>query len=359
MKLIFIGYLHGFGGAEKQLIMLANEMANKGHEVEVVSISKDNECYGIDKRIKRVFIKDRYTSLLRVVDRFFKLKKTIKNSKPDVIINYWFQSLYLTSFMSKKITKKIIYSERGDPGDSEYNGLLGIIRKFAFKRTDGFVFQTKVAMQYFNKTIQSKSIVIHNPIFLKEMNFYDNSIESNKIVTVGRLHNQKNQKFLIEVFNEFLKKHPDYTLEIYGDGELKKELEQLIASLKLSKSVKLMGTTDNVHKCILRSKMFVLTSEYEGMPNALIEAMALGIPCISSNYNPKDSVFEFINNGENGFVFEKGNKQELLYYMEKICNNSQIVDNISKESRKMLESHSAENIYSQWDNYIKKLVKGE
>ncbi len=358
MKLVFIGYLHGFGGAEKQLIMLANEMANRGHEVELISICKNNECYKVDEKIKRVFIEDSYSSLLRVFDRFFKLKKELKKSKPDIIINFWFQSLYLTAFMPKKITKKIIYSERGDPGDSEYNGILNTIRKIVFKKADGFVFQTNVAMQYFNENIQNKSIVIHNPIFLKESNFYNSSINSNKIVTVGRLHPQKNQAFLIETFGEFVKKHPNYKLEIYGDGELKQELESLVEKKGLSKLVKFMGTRENVHKCILDAKIFILTSEYEGMPNALIEAMALGIPCISSNYNPKDSVFEFINNGENGFVFDKGNSDQLLKYMELICDDSKLVTNISNESKKILKSNSPGVIYDKWESYIKR-IKGE
>lgn len=354
---MFIGYLHGYGGAEKQLIMLANEMSKRGHEVELVSVSQDNECYEIYKDIKRVFIEDKHKSILRVLDRFLCLKKEIKKSKPDVIINFWFQSAYLTSLMSKRITKRIIYSERGDPGDSEYNGLLGIIRKILFKRIDGFVFQTRMAMNYFNKEIRKKSIVIHNPIFLKENICYNYENSVNKIVSIGRLHNQKNQKFLIETFHEFIKKHPEYILEIYGDGELKKELIKLVSKLQLTKNVFFMGTRKDVHKCILDAKMFILTSDYEGMPNALIEAMSLGIPCISSNYSPKDSVYEFIINKKNGFVYEKNDKTRLLEYMDIICNKPKIAYNISKEARKIINGNSSDIIYNKWENFINRVKR--
>ena len=240
MKLLFIGYLHGFGGAEKQIIKLANEMANRDHDVTLISLYKNNECYKIHEKVKKIHIPDKGKSILKIFNRYNNLRKKIKKIKPDIIINFWFQSAYLTAFMSKRYTGKLIYSERGDPGDKEYDGILGIIRKISFKKIDGFVFQTEIAKNYFDDKISKKSTVIHNPIMIKKGEYVIPEKREKRIVTVGRLHEQKNHKFLINAFNEFSKKYEDYVLEIYGEGTLHDEIDKYINELNLHDKVKLM-----------------------------------------------------------------------------------------------------------------------
>ena len=355
MKMVFIAYLHGVGGAEKQLILLANEMKKRGHEVYIISLCQNNDCFKIKDEIKRIFILDEKKGIFLKINRYQQLKKVLKEIKPDITINFWFQSASFTAFMSKKYVGKVIYSERGDPGDKEYSGLMGILRKISFKKIDGFVFQTKVAKDYFNEKIRKRSIVIHNPISLKQEQPTSQIIRENTISTIGRLHEQKNQKFLIEVFKDFLRIHPQYILEIYGEGELKTQLKELCNQLEIEKSVNFMGNKSNVHSYIYNSKMFILTSKYEGMPNALMEAMALGIPSISSNYNPKNSVYEFITNEINGMVYEEGNKQQLLECMCKIVENKKLEETLSENSKKIYEENSKEKIYNKWEKYLEDL----
>ena len=116
-----------------------------------------------------------------------------------------------------------------------------------------------------------------------------------------------------------------------------------------------MGNKDNVHDYIIDAKMFILTSKYEGMPNALLEAMSLGIPSICSNYNLKNSIYEFIDNEKNGFVYEQGNKHQLLEIMEKISKNDKIVEIISNNAKDICEKNSEQKIFEMWENYIKNL----
>ena len=134
MKLVFLSYLHGFGGAEKQNVMLANAMVDRGHDVTLISICADNNCYELDDRIKYIFLPDRKNGALCLLTRYQDIKSALRKIKPDATVNFWFQSAYFTALMKKSITGKVIYSERGDPGDKEYGGLLGIVRKFTLPR---------------------------------------------------------------------------------------------------------------------------------------------------------------------------------------------------------------------------------
>ena len=354
MKLLFIGYLHGFGGAEKQIIKLANEMAKRNYDVTFISLYKNNECYKIDKDVKKIHIPDKRKGIVKIFYRHINLKSEIKKIKPDIIINFWFQSAYLTTFMPKKYTGKLIYSERGDPSDKEYNGIMGIIRKISFKKIDGLVFQTETAKNYFDYEVAKKSVVIHNPIMIKKGEYKIPEKREKRIVTVGRLHEQKNHKFLIDVFNKFSKKYADYVLEIYGDGALHDELNNYIKNLNLQDKVKLMGSRENIFECILNSKMFILPSLYEGMPNSLLEAMSLGIPVISYDYSPKKSVYEFIQNGINGFVYE--NENELLEQMEKVILDDNLANKISSNATNICNENSKEKIYDAWEKFFKEML---
>lgn len=356
MKIVFLSYLHGFGGAEKQNVMLANAMAEKGHDVTLISISADNNCYQLNKKVKYEFLPDRKTNALRIVTRYADIRNKLKEIKPDITINFWFQSAYMTALMSKNFTGKVIYSERGDPGDKEYSGALGIIRKITLPRIDGFVFQSKGAQSFFNASVQLRSTIIPNPVFVNEEDYPAVKTRRKAIVTVGRLHPQKNQKLLINAFKQIADKIPEYTLEIYGDGELKEELQNLIDGLNLSNRVFLMGTSKEIHKLIYDAALFVLSSDYEGLPNTLIEAMALGIPSISTDCRP-GGARQIIDDTVNGIIVERNNVEKLAEAMQILLTEPEIGSRFSASSRKKMIMYKPKTIYSQWEKFFKTIVR--
>jgi glycosyltransferase involved in cell wall biosynthesis len=182
--------------------------------------------------------------------------------------------------------------------------------KYLYKKADGFVFQTEDAAKYFEGIIKCDSKIIPNPInpkFIKEP--YKGEREKN-IVTVGRLESQKNQKMLIEAFGKIESKYPEYSLLIYGDGSKKEELQDLIKEKGLENKVILKGKIDDVENVIDKAKMFVLSSDYEGMPNALMEAMALGLPCISTDC-PCGGPRYLMENGKSGLLVPVGNSDAM------------------------------------------------
>lgn len=351
MKIVFLSYLHGFGGAEKQNVMLANAMVERGHDVTLISISADNNCYHLDERVKYIYLPDRKTNAVRIVSRYQDIKKKLKEIRPDITVNFWFQSTYMTAFMKKSITGKVVYSERGDPGDKEYNGMMGIIRSLTLHRIDGFVFQSTGAQSFFNNSVQSRSTVIPNPVFVNVDDLPEVKERRKVIVTVGRLHPQKNHKLLIDAFALVADQIPDYILEIYGDGELKDELQKQIDNLGLSDRAFLKGTSKEIHSLIYDAALFVLSSDYEGLPNTLLEAMALGIPSISTDCRP-GGAREIIEDGINGRIVPIGSKKALANEILAVLSDIELTDKYSKNALNSSRRFNTESIYNSWNDYI-------
>ena len=355
MKIVFLSYLHGFGGAEKQNVMLANAMAERGHEVHLVSISADNNCYPLDERVRYRFLPDRKTNALRFVTRYQDIHRTLLELQPDLTVNFWFQSAYLCAAMSRKITGKLIYSERGDPGDREYSGALGLIRRLSLPRIDGFVFQSRGAQHYFDRTVQERSTVIPNPVFVKAGDFPPVSSRRKTIVTVGRLHPQKNQALLIRAFARIAGDFPEYTLEIYGDGELRQSLQRQIDALGLSDRVFLKGTSARIHELIRDAALFVLSSDYEGMPNTLLEAMSLGIPCISTDCRP-GGAREIIEDGEDGLIVPCEDEESLAGAMAALLSDPEKAAAFSREAILRCARFAPNAIYDDWERFFLSLL---
>lgn len=352
MRIACVAYLHGAGGAERQIIMLANNLALQGEDVSLIVMVDYKSKYPISKAVNVIDLtyceKEKGN---KIVNRFRALRKTYKELSPQITIHYWLQSAYLTAMMPRWLTGKIIYSERGDPSDSEYSGFLGVIRTIAFKRMQGFVFQSEGAKDYFAETIKRRAIVIPNPISVPE-NEYVTPCEKRKkkIVNVGRLHPQKNQALLIEAFSKLSSDFSEYSLEIFGDGVLREELIKKIKHLNLENRVFLKGTTSNIYEEMYNASLFVLSSDYEGMPNALMEAMALGVPCVSTDCRP-GGARALINDGENGFIVPIGNVDGLKCAMEKALRSDKLARMCILEQQIRL-THSEKTIFKRWKDYI-------
>ena len=353
MKIVCVGYLHGAGGAERQIIMLANALAKRKHEVHLIVLVENNSKYSIEQSVivhDLTAVEKRNGN--RIVERFRALKSELTKIQPDVSIHYWLQSAYMCAMMKKSITGHVIYSERGDPGDAEYKGVLGIVRFLAFGRVDGFVFQSEGARDYFKGRVVKKSVVIRNSVEIPEGRFLEPcQNREKKIVNVGRLHPQKNQQLLINAFAKIANQFPEYILEIYGDGELKESLQEQIDQLGLHDRIYLKGTTKNILEKVYTASLFVLTSDYEGMPNALMEAMAVGVPCISTDCKP-GGARELIENGKNGWIVPVNNVDALSDKIRNVLNTLSESGNIAKKAIEIRHTYSSYIVFNRWDRFL-------
>lgn len=354
MKIACIAYLHGYGGAERQIITLANQMVFRDHEVYLIILAEDKVVYPIDSRVKVISLvqKEQGNRFKRIYCRKRELVNTLKALSVDIIINFNFQSAYFLALESKKEIGKIVYCERTNPKGKEYRGLLGLVRKLCLNKIDAFVFQTEGAQLCFKNIshVNNNSVIIPNACFLAKSIPYSGPREK-RIVTVGRLSKQKNQQLLIDAFAIINNEFPEYILEIFGDGELSGEIEEHIKNLNLREKVFLRGTTGNIPDRIYSASLFVLSSDYEGVPNALIEAMALGIPCISTDCKP-GGARTLINSGINGILTPRGDVINLAQAIRNLLKNSKMAERLAWRAVEIVDILNPNLIYDKWEAFL-------
>ena len=347
---IIIGSL-GFGGAERVSSQLANWWAKNGYEISFYTTKqKPSNEYFIDQRINRYTCYS--TNKLKLIRE---LHKTIIKDKPDIVLImdtpmcvYAVPALFFTRI-------PFVVSERSAPNNARIKKTTRYLSRFFIRFADGIIFQTKQAKSCYKKSIQKKSIIIANPLDVSKLPDEHNGERTKKVVAVGRLIKEKNYPLLIYSFQEFSKSYPEFTLEIYGDGSEKEELDQMIHILKLDTKIKLMGNHSDVLNLINDSSVYVLSSSLEGMPNALIEAMALGIPCVSTNC-PSGGPAELIQNGINGILVPVDDKTAMVEAMLKIVDNPIFADHLSASSKLIRNILNIDIIANQWLLYFKKIT---
>ena len=284
------------------------------------------------------------------------LRKYVKRHKPDIVLTMGVPLCIFTVPALMGLGVKHIISERNDPAHFEGKTSTRIIARTLMRLADGYVFQTMEARDYYGGNIAKHSEIIHNPLLkLPEETVMCEAGSKKEIVSVGRLNKQKNQQLLIEAFADICEEFPSYTLKIYGDGPERDRLQLLINDHALQSRVQLPGSTTEIIDKIRPTSLFVLSSIFEGMPNALMEAMALGIPCISTDC-PCGGPRELIRNGENGILIPVGDKASLTEAMRKLMNDIGLYSKISQNAKSIRQSHSLDIICKQWFGYFQAVL---
>lgn len=343
-KIVFIVGGMTRGGAERVISILSRECIKKGWDTSIILLLFPNVEYTLHEKIKIMDLSGTVSSRVR---RFpfwvYHIRKYLKAEKPDIVVSFAARVniIMLLSVFGLK-TRKII-SERNDPFHDGRDKITEILTKLLYPGADKIVFQTARSMKYFSKRIEKKGIVIYNPI---EVNVNASLTNSYKIVSVGRLEKQKNQFLLIKAFSEIIKKYPEYELWIYGEGKLRPDLEKLKDNLGVGNKVFLPGIVKDIHVQISDAEMFVLSSDYEGLSNALMEAMMMGLPCISTDCAGSD---EMIKNGVNGLLVPVGNQQKLTEAMEKLILDKKLSNKLAGNAKNSSQIYSVTNIMEQWE----------
>ena len=339
------------GGAERVMSVVANYLDDRKYDVSFIMLRKVEEAYELNKGIKRYYRdKKRSGDFLGEIKYIHRFEK--KNPDAVFISFFTYQSLY-TILASIGTKAQVIVSERNDPEKTVSGKKMKLIRDLLYgcAKCKAIVFQTEGAKSYFNSKIQSKGNIILNPI---RNNLPEHSKEkySKRIVSVGRLNSQKNYTLLLEAFALFCQKHNDYKLEIYGKGEQEETLINLTKALGIEDKVIFEGFRNDVHERIFDATMFVMSSDYEGLSNALLEAMAMGLPCISTD-SPPGGARMVIKNEQNGLLVPVGNKEKLMEAMDAIASNVETAEEMGRKAAEMRKLLSEERICSQWENLIK------
>lgn len=339
------------GGAERVISILSKKFCEKGLDVSILYYYNSEIFYSIHSDVK-LFCVQEQTASKNVLKNLLWIRRFF-NKNADVVISFLASFNILALVANMGLKSSIIVADRSDPYVVPSNMLIRKIRDFLYCFADGVVLQTKRNFDYFSKSVQKKSSIIFNPTNIGEYKGFALSTEKNKrVVTVGRLMPSKNQKMLIEAFSQISQKFPSYTLTIYGEGKAREDLENYISELQLSDKVFLPGEEKNIFGKIADADLFVLPSNYEGMPNALIEAMCLGLPVISTDVS---GASDFITNEINGLIVERNNLPQLVAAMEKALSDENYRKVSAGQAVNVIEKVDTDNIVQKWLTIIKKV----
>lgn len=342
--IIFIGTLQS-GGAERVVSEISTMYAEYFREV-IILIYYDREVfYKIDSRVRLECI-ERQTKSQNVIKNMFALRRFVKKELPDVFLSFLlpFNILSIWSLMFTKTP--VAVCERSDPQKVGSLWLRGL-RNFSYRFCDGVQVQTFAGKTCFPVSVQRKILVIPNPnhVTVEKRDWALKQEKKKRIVTVGRLIPVKNHGLLIDAFSIVNKLYPDYSLDFYGDGELKNNMQNRIVELGLQDKIVLHGNVNEVPKHIASAELFVLSSDMEGMPNALMEAMALGIPCVATDVS---GVRDIIIDGDNGFIVPVGDKEALADRIIKLIESEELKKRFSENSAIVLSKFDKERVFKQW-----------
>lgn len=335
------------GGAERVFSALVNELAiTTDNDISAICFEKPynfSRFYQFHSKIKVYLVDDRTT---------LDIESVLAEISPQVVVSFLNPMNYMISLATRKMHIPHIACERNNPYHSPEKELDRQNRDEAFKNAAGCVFQTETALSYFINKIGVKPVLIPNPVIIDC--FENPTKKEDKLVTIGRYAPQKNYSFLLKAFAIFHNKHPEYKLDCYGKNSgMLKEIKELAESLKISHAVEFYEPTTNVHKEIVNAKLFVTASNYEGMPNALAEAAALGIPCVASDV---PGIRDLVINYNFGVLCKLDDPYDFANSIEKLLDDDVSRNLMSDSGRGIMSDRSITKIKVQWLDYIMNVV---
>lgn len=351
----------GSGGAERVIVTLANYFCDQ-FNVYLIVLFKTSSCYDLNQDVHKIYLKNEYSESTNFIQAlrnnylyFKKLLGIVEKHQIELLISFT-TSVNVLSIITAKIKGvKCIVSERNNPVKTQINFFWSALRKYTYPFANLIVVQTSYVKDYYESYLNSVRIsIIPNPIndkILSERETYDEERE-NIILTVGRLDENKNHKLLIEAFSDLNFK--DWRLVIVGDGILRDELRFYSQKLEVERDVEFVGNVSNISEYYNNSKIFAFTSNSEGFPNVLLEALASGLPCVSTNCPSGPS--DLINHGINGFLIKVGDKEKLKESLAALVNDETLRKCISEESLKSSIEFKTDNIAKKWEGYISNLI---
>ena len=351
---IVTGSLSGFG-ATRVMILLANEWSRMGHPVTFILLREDGTkpSYALDPAIEIVsFAQPSGMRIKRIATDHARLVSYAKQHPDAVLMSFLPEATIKCGAVAPFVRNEVLFAERNDPRRDPKSAFKRALRTLAFRFADVCVFQTGFAKSLFPTSVQRKGVVIPNPLAPSTPQPYEGE-RRKAVVAVCRLDEQKNIPMLLSTFSMLGAPYHDYVLEIYGEGPLRGEVEDLIASMGLSERVKLCGFVNDVHERIKDAALYVSTSDYEGISNSMLEALAIGLPCVVTDC-PIGGAKEAIQDGVNGLLVPVGDAEACCSAMERILENPDLSNQFSLQACTIRQRLQIQEIAQSWIDAMKK-----
>lgn len=362
MNITIVTNSFGFGGAEKMVFFLAESLNSLGYNVSMINLNQSKTVTRYpSERIKYEIADINYHGPLKTNYDYIKFTyKAAKKFNSDMLIAFTDMANFCVPIAAKLLNIPSIVSERGDPKALYTNcTTLMKIKFWVMNQAFAAAFQTEEAKEIYFSRLKKRSTVIPNPIFLAEKsNIIVPKVRPNTVVTLSRLENNVQKRFdvLINTFNLFHSKHPEYKLIIYGEGSCKELIQQLADKYDIRDSIILKGRTTNALYDISKEGIFLTTSDYEGISNSLLEAMSVGLPVVSTDHTPGGARL-LISDHENGLLAPMGDPLKLSEALCEYAENKSLAEKCGNEAKKVLVRFSPEKTINDWVAFINKVFE--
>lgn len=338
-KIVFVLPDMQGGGSERVVAMLAGEYAKRGYPTAILLFAGNRIAYPLDERVE-VCIAGRASGGNPFIQlgRLIRMRRFYRRNKGCHIFSFCVRGSIFTVIAAAGIPHRFFVSERNDPTRIPEQRL----RDWSYRRAEKLILQTEDMKKCFASDLQEKSVVIPNPVAGGMPAPYEGE-RRKRIVSVGRMQPQKNHKLLLDAFAVFHKVYEDYELHIFGVGELEEALRKQAEDLQIADKVVFRGFSNDVQNEIRDCAMFVLSSDYEGISNSMIEALAIGVPVISTDC-PVGGSRTYIEQEISGLLTPVGDRDALAEAMLRIAEDPELAHKLSVNGAKISEKYSLEKI---------------
>lgn len=353
-KILFVINYLDLGGAGKMLKYVANLCAKNFDDVSVLTLYEKKQTEDLSEKIQYFSLDDNAKG--GIVWRLLllrKLRRKIKEINPAVVCTFVSDACVTTRLATLGLNLKVVSAERGDPFTESF--LWDKLTRWAYGKSDYCFFQLAKARDFFGEKVAKKSFVIPN-VFVQEEGVTPYHGERRKtIVSAGRFVAEKRYEVLIEAFAKVHERHPEYSMIIYGEGPFIDKYHELAKSLKVDEYITYPGYVKGVAKAVREDGIFVLPSLYEGIPNSLIEALSVGIPCVSTDCTPGGPYF-LTKGGKNGLLVPVDDSKAMAEAIYKIIEDQNIADDLSRRGPSIVDELTNEMVSKQWIDAFAKII---
>ena len=278
--------------------------------------------------------------------------------KPDVVISFMDRPNILTLLATRGSGIPVIVSERTDPAGRHIGRQWEVLRRLTYPWADALVCQGHRPLNYFHSPVRDRGHIIPNPVYISPEQeslraYLDRDANTRTIVALGSLRKEKGFDILLEAFALMVKAHPDWSLTIFGEGPERGALEVQSRKLEIAGCVNLPGVTNDPLARLAEGDLFVLSSRVEGFPNALTEAMSVGLPVIATDVG---AVPEIICEGINGLIVPSNDIGALSAAMSRLMRDEVDRCRLGSQAPEVLNRFSLEKVRIMWEDIISQVI---
>ncbi len=346
------------GGAERVLSILANSWAGRGWQVTLVTTHDEgNESfYPLDHAVnlRPVLLSHiAHGGIRDNIRRVAALRKIIREESPDLVVSFLNFTNVLTLLACGGLDVPVIVSERLDPRVHPLSKSWNMLRRWLYPRAVVLVNQTEAAADWFRGWMGDKVHIIANPVI--EPQFRDGSAEltlpPSSLIAMGRLHRQKGFDTLLRAMVIVHNSAPHIQLTVLGEGPLRLDLETLRDDLGLREVVDFPGRVKHPHDVLKQADLFILSSVTEGFPNVLCEAMAVGLPVVSTDCPSGPG--EIVEPGENGILIPVGDPEGMAEAILTLMKDEATRKKMGESAGRVVQRFSLDVVLRAWDDVFR------